>query len=786
MSSSTLQIPTARVFLPLLQPARYKGGWGGRGSGKSHFFAGHLIEDSLANRGLLSVCIREVQQTLKHSSKRLLETKISEFRLGERDGFRVYEDRIKTPGDGVIIFQGMADHTAESIKSLEGFKRAWIEEAQSLSARSLELLRPTIRAENSEIWASWNPRRKTDPIDQLLRGPTLPTGAVVVEANWRDNPWFTKELEQERLDCMADENADYDHIWGGAYATAVSGAYYARSLALAKSEGRIGKVARDPLMTIRAIWDIGGTGAKADACSIWICQFVGREIRVLDYYEAQGQELGVHVAWLRKNGYESALCILPHDGATKDRVFCVSYESMLREAGFKVRVVPNQGPGAAMMRVEAGRRVFPSVWFNADTTQAGIDTLAGYHPKRDEARNIDLGPDHDEFSHGCFHGDTKVLTRYGTHPIRSLPQTGEILTPCGWKPYINPRLTLRNAPLVEVRFVGGYSVKCTPDHLFLTESGWKSAESLQPNTAIQSTLTNSRSILTGICTGFGQRARIWQKAGASYIETCGNLLSGLFPQGAISTTGTGMYLTTALKTSNVLKLESIYPRLGGRDGSLYLMAVGFRLLQGIGPQIGTHPQKGAFGTKDTPNALRVGLSGSVKRSCVSAVARLSWRLFAGTWKRNTVAQPVKSLRIELAESLTNGRERPEKRKLRRKISGLSRIVCFAGSRTLLLGILGGMHSIVAKIVRKPGNWLNREQRIGLRIKSVQPLRERADVYDITVPDGHWFSLENGAVVHNSDAFGLMCVSYEAPGEKKKVTVKKHRAGLGIGGGAWMG
>ena len=128
---SVLTIPTAEVFEPLLAPSRYKGAHGGRGSGKSHFFAGVMIEDSLAEKGLLSVCIREVQKTLKDSAKRLLEKKLSDFRLGEADGFKVYEDRIKTPGDGVVIFQGMQDHTAESIKSLEGFKRAWVEEGQA-------------------------------------------------------------------------------------------------------------------------------------------------------------------------------------------------------------------------------------------------------------------------------------------------------------------------------------------------------------------------------------------------------------------------------------------------------------------------------------------------------------------------------------------------------------------------------------------------------------------------------------------------------------------------------
>ena len=127
-----INVTLPRVFKPLEAPARYKGIWGGRGSGKSHNRAEALILDALENRGLRAVCIREVQKTLKESSKRLLEDKLSQFRLGEAQGFKVFNEVIATPGDGIFTFQGMQDHNAESIKSLEGFDRAWIEEAQTL------------------------------------------------------------------------------------------------------------------------------------------------------------------------------------------------------------------------------------------------------------------------------------------------------------------------------------------------------------------------------------------------------------------------------------------------------------------------------------------------------------------------------------------------------------------------------------------------------------------------------------------------------------------------------
>ena len=397
---SVLDINTARVFEPLLHPARYKGAYGGRGSGKSHFFAGLLIEDHLRTPGLRSVCIREVQKTLKESAKQLLEAKIEEFGVTAH-GFDIQNDQIKAPGGGLIIFQGMKDHSAESIKSLEGFGRAWVEEAQTLSARSLALLRPTIRDEGSEIWFSWNPRRRSDPVDEMLRGQGKPTGAVLVEANWNHNPWFPDVLEQERLDCFRNQPDQYDHIWDGGYAAVIAGAYFAKALAEAKASGRIGGVGRDPLLQVRAYWDIGGTGARADATAIWLVQFVGHEVRVLDYYEVAGQPLSAHLEWLRARGYSVPVCVLPHDGATQDKVHSVSYESALRDAGFEVIVVPNQGRGAASARIEAVRRLFPSIWFNENTTKSGRDALGWYHEKRDGARDIGLGPDHDWSSHGA-------------------------------------------------------------------------------------------------------------------------------------------------------------------------------------------------------------------------------------------------------------------------------------------------------------------------------------------------------------------------------------------------
>lgn len=214
MTSGTLRVEVPRVYLPLLKPARYKGAWGGRGSAKSHFFAERLILRMVASP-TRAVCIREVQLSLKESVKRLLEDKIEA--LGLQKSFRILNTEIHCVNSGIVIFTGMQNHTADSIKSLEGFDVAWVEEAQSLSQRSLDLLRPTIRKEGSELWFSWNPRKPTDPIDRLLRSKHTPPDARVIKTNWRDNPWFPTVLRADLLwDRQRDHNK-YLHVWEGEY-----------------------------------------------------------------------------------------------------------------------------------------------------------------------------------------------------------------------------------------------------------------------------------------------------------------------------------------------------------------------------------------------------------------------------------------------------------------------------------------------------------------------------------------------------------------------------------------
>ena len=211
-----LEIKTPRWCLPLLTPNRFKGGKGGRASGKSHFFAEMAIEESIMDADRQFVCIREVQKSMKFSIKKLLEDKIRALGVAHMFEITLTEIR-RINGEGIFIFQGMQDHTADSIKSLEGFNRCLVEEAQSLSKRSMELLLPTIRTPGSEIWFSWNPENEDDPVEELFKDYETQDGMECVHVNFTDNPFCPDEMKVEAKRHAKNNPDSYDHVWLGGY-----------------------------------------------------------------------------------------------------------------------------------------------------------------------------------------------------------------------------------------------------------------------------------------------------------------------------------------------------------------------------------------------------------------------------------------------------------------------------------------------------------------------------------------------------------------------------------------
>lgn len=363
------------------------------------------------------LCARQFMNSLADSS-------LEEVKAAIRDNpwlephFDIGETYIRTKSGRInYSFVGLA-RNLNSLKSKFRILLAWIDEAEPVTEEAWVKLIPTLRQEDSELWLTWNPERKQSATNKRFMNSTDPR-TKIIRMNWSDNPFFPDILDRVRLKDQRERPDQYRHIWEGEYLTAIEGAYYAASLNKAREEGRVCRVAADPLMTLRAVWDIGGTGAKADATAIWIVQFIGKEIRFLDHYEAVGQPLATHVQWMRDNGYEKALCILPHDGAQHDKIVQTTYEGALRGAGFSVEVIPNQGAGAAMQRVEAMRRLFPQMWFDEERCAGGLDALGWYHEKRDEERGIGLGPNHDWSSHSADAGGLVAICY--KEPVSSAP-----------------------------------------------------------------------------------------------------------------------------------------------------------------------------------------------------------------------------------------------------------------------------------------------------------------------------------------------------------------------------
>jgi len=361
----------------------------------------HGYRCAQANKPGIIVCGREYMNSLDESSLAEVKAAIaSEEWLS--DVYEVGDKYVRTRDRRIEYdFIGLR-HNLDSIKSKARIRLLWVDEAEPVTESAWSKAIPTIREEDAEIWVTWNPERSKSSTHKRFR-ENPPDGAKIVELNWRDNPWFPDILNRTRLDDLAKRPDQYDHVWEGGFITVVDGAYYAKHLATAKSEDRISRVAFDPLMRIRVHCDLGGTGARADAFAMWPAQFIGKEIRVRDYYEAVGQPIGAHIEWLHSKGFtpQRADIVLPHDGATNDRVYDVSFESAFRDAGYDVTVIPNQGKGAARMRIESARRVFPAVWFDEATTDGGREALGWYHEKKsDDDREIGLGPEHDWSSHG--------------------------------------------------------------------------------------------------------------------------------------------------------------------------------------------------------------------------------------------------------------------------------------------------------------------------------------------------------------------------------------------------
>lgn len=372
-----------RKLKPLLSPSRYKGAYGGRGGAKSHFFAEQCVARCVSGPTRI-VCIREVQGSLRDSVRQLLIDKIS--KLGVEHLFIPLEGEIRGPNGSLIIFKGMQSYNAESIKSLEAYDIAWVEEAQTLSQHSLDLLRPTLRKPGSELWFSWNPRFKTDPVDKFFRKNPSPE-AVSVQINWKDNPWFPEVLRKEMEFDFKTDTDKAEHIWNGAYGSS-QGAILSRWVNAADREGRINNnVVFDPN---GARLEISSDIGFRDTASWWYWQRKVGGYSLLAYDGASGLDAQDWIPRIQetvKTIGKLGKIWLPQDAKAKTfQSKHSSVEQFIQAFGVnRVDIIP---PTNKRNQIDAARLVMPHCEFHKEACEAGLDGLLAWEYEWNDDNNV--------------------------------------------------------------------------------------------------------------------------------------------------------------------------------------------------------------------------------------------------------------------------------------------------------------------------------------------------------------------------------------------------------------
>jgi len=422
-----VRVEVPRKLLPLLQPKRYKGAYGGRGGAKSHFFAEQIILRCYRQKTRV-VCIREVQDTIKDSVKQLLSDKIA--KLGLEASFQVLDTEIRAYNGSLIIFKGMQSYNADNIKSLEAYDIAWVEEAQTLSQHSLDMLRPTIRKEGSELWFSWNPRHKTDPVDVFFR-KYPPPDAISVQVNWRDNPWFPDVLRKEMEHDFATDPDKAEHIWNGAYGAGI-GSILSKWVSKAEREGRIieGVDYDREGAPIHISSDLG----YRDTASWWFWQPKVGGFSIFDYDQDIHMDAEDWIPRLmgriESHGVSRAKLgkiWLPHDAKIKTfQTKHSTIEQFVTAFGSdKVSIVPQSKKAD---QISAARSIIDRCEFHKTRCERGVDGLMAWEFEWNEELNIfSRDPVHnwashpsDAYAYGCQMMRELVVESTQDKPIRGL------------------------------------------------------------------------------------------------------------------------------------------------------------------------------------------------------------------------------------------------------------------------------------------------------------------------------------------------------------------------------
>ena len=415
MSTIRAEFPEKLGFL--FQPARYKVLHGGRGGAKSWGVARALIIEG-ASKPLRILCTREFQNSIKDSVHKLLADQISA--LGLHQFYDVQSTAIKGINGTEFAYEGLRQNVSR-IKSYEGVDRVWVEEGQTVSKSSWDVLIPTIRKDGSEIWVTFNPEFEDDEsYSRFVHKP--PHNAVVQQINWRDNPWFPAVLEEERLYTKERDPDSYDHIWEGKCRQWLTGAIYATQLRQAYQQERITSVPWDSNLPVYTAWDLGHT----DDTAIWWFQVTHGEIHVLECYASNGGTLSEYASQIlgrqvqidligdeviaklgpwspdlaHRRAYKYNTHWLPHDA--KAKTLAAKGKSIVEQLASaigldKLGMVPDIGLEDG---IQAARMTFPRMWFDKVGCDDGLKALRRYQRQlQEDDRSLRAKPLHDWTSH---------------------------------------------------------------------------------------------------------------------------------------------------------------------------------------------------------------------------------------------------------------------------------------------------------------------------------------------------------------------------------------------------
>lgn len=402
-----LEIPHKLAFL--LEPHPYKVAYGGRNSLKSWSAARALLTLGVI-KSTRVLCVREVQNTIADSVHQLLKDQIAA--LGYEAHYEVTENAIRGKrNDTLFRFRGLADLTSANVKSIEGFDRAWAEEADSITRRSWQMLLPTIfRNKGSEVWVTFNPNMDSDDTwDRFVVNP--PEDAVVVEMNWRDAVacgYFTDEQERLRQRDLVYAKDDYPNIWDGKPRTVVAGAIYSSEVIDMVTDNRYRPIPYDPHFPVHRIWDLGWNDLMT---VIMVQKPHPSALNVINYMEESHFGYDEMISAMSQLRYRWGSDWLPHDGDHHDPKSKTSAKKLLRGFGCKVEDIPKSDPES---RIKAARMMFPRVYMDnskkdtppdrPDRKLGGgnlMDRLKRYKRIIPKTTQEPGGPVHDAASHGA-------------------------------------------------------------------------------------------------------------------------------------------------------------------------------------------------------------------------------------------------------------------------------------------------------------------------------------------------------------------------------------------------